>query len=94
MRWPWEQTNTGARGRLALLDERELNLRPLPVGGCTASCLEQQMLAAQCWPLSVGYSVLAPCITLSVSEAIAQLAQVVLLCTKLVTGSALTATLT
>lgn len=52
------------------------------------------MLATQCWPLSVGYSVLAPFITLSVSEAVAQLAQVVLLCNKLVTGSALTATLT
>lgn len=46
------------------------------------------VLATQCWPLSV-----SPLYD-SVSEAVAQLAQVVLLCTKLVTGSALTATLT
>lgn len=53
MRWPWEQSNTRSQARLALLDAGELNLHALPVGGCTASCLEQQMLATQCWLLSV-----------------------------------------
>lgn len=56
MRWPWEQSYIGARGRLALLDAGELNLHPLSVGASTASCLEQQMLAAQCWLLSVSPS--------------------------------------
>lgn len=88
MRWPWEPSSTGARGRLALLHAGELNLYPSPAGGFTASCLEQQMLATQCWLLSV-----SP-LYQSVLEAVAQLAQVVLLCTKLVTGSALMATLT
>lgn len=77
------------RSRLALLDAGELNLHPPSAGGSTASCLEQQI-----WLLSVGHSVLAPCINHSVLEAVAQLAQVVLLCTKLVTGSALMAMLT
>lgn len=38
---------------MALLDAGELNLQPSSAGGSTASCLEQQMLATQCWPLSV-----------------------------------------
>lgn len=53
-----------------------------------------QLLGAADVGYSVSYSVLAPCIPLSVSEAVAQLAQVVLLCTRLVTGSALMAMLT